>query len=292
MEKEAEQGEALVDVVEAALQALMPLFRNFGVSHHDLSRTLARLYVYDTEEVLKREGHPTTPARLALMTGLTRGEADHYLTEREGDVKRRHDRAKTLSAPAVILAVWNSDSKFSTPYGVALDLDLKPAARRRTFRDLVETATPGVDPDAVLDQLLAAGCVEVHDANYVRCTSRAYRPAGISVDRITRAGYALTALARTITHNLLEVAPGGETLVERGVVSDFTVSPDGRRAVRKWLMEDGTRFLETLDAWLTTSRNELEGPGTEIGIEMFMYEKPAELATSTADVSKSSSHQH
>jgi Family of unknown function (DUF6502) len=286
LEQSEEQGTALVDVVEAALKALMPLFRNFGVSHHDLSRTLARLYVYDTEEVLKREGHPTTPARLALMTGLTRGETEKYLEERGGDMKRRLHRAGALSAPAVILSVWNSDSRFSTPYQVALDLDLQPTARRRTFRDLVEVAAPGVDPDAILDQLLAAGCVEVHDDMYVRCTSRAYVPAGISVDRITRAGYALIALARTITYNLLEVPTGGETLIERGVVSDFPISPEGRRSIRKWLTEDGTRFLETLDAWLTNSRSELEGPGTEIGVEMFMYEKPKELMTSTEIVSQ------
>ncbi|HEX4378320.1 MAG TPA: DUF6502 family protein, partial [Steroidobacteraceae bacterium] len=214
-----EKGGAVVDVVESTLKALMPLFRNFGVSHQDLAQTLARLYVYDTEEVLKKEGRPTTTARLAVMTGLTRGEAEKYLDDRGADVKRRLDRASAVSAPAIVLSVWNSDSRFSTPYQVALDLDLQRSPRRRSFQELVETATPDVDPDTVLDQLLAAGCVEVHDQSYVRCTSHAYVPAGISVDRITRAGYALIALARTITYNLLDVVPGGETLIERGTIS-------------------------------------------------------------------------
>jgi hypothetical protein len=271
------QGAAVVDVVEAAAKALMPLFRNFAVTHHDLSQMLARLYVCDTEEILKREGRPTTPARLALMTGLTCGEAEKFLAGRASDAGRRRERMNAMSVPAHVLSVWNSDSRFSTPYQVALDLDLQHSSRRRSFRDLVEAAVPSADPDTVLDQLLAAGCIEVHEQNYVRCTSRAYVPAGISVDRITAAGHALGALASTLTYNLLEIPSGGETLIERGVCTDFPVSAEGRRAFRKWLNEEGTRFLETLDAWTNNRRTELEAPaGSQIGVEMFMYEKPAE----------------
>lgn len=67
-----EQGLALTDAVETALRPLLPLFRAYGVEHHDLSQMLARLFVYDIAETLQAEGHPTTAARLALMTGLTR----------------------------------------------------------------------------------------------------------------------------------------------------------------------------------------------------------------------------
>jgi hypothetical protein len=282
------QGAAVVDVVEATLRALMPLFRNFAVSHHDLSQMLARLYVYDTAEILKREHRPTTPARLAVMTGLSCGEAEKFLSDRNADVARRSNRSSELLAPAIVLSFWNSDSRFSTPYQVALDLDLQPSTRRRTFRDLVEAATPGADADAVLDQLLAAGSVEVHEQSFVRCTSRAYVPAGVSVDRITHVGHVLSALARTITYNLLEAPIVGETLIERGVVTNFAVSNEGRRNFRKWLNEEGNRFLETLDAWTTNRQSELESPtGNQIGVEMFMYEQPVESIMSQ-ESSKSS----
>jgi Family of unknown function (DUF6502) len=272
-----EQGAAVIDAIEAVLRPLMPLFRNFGATHHDLSQMLARLFVYDTAEILQKEGRPTTVGRLALMTGLTRGEAEKHLAERSIAVKRRSLKASALMTPAAVLTAWNTDARFSTPYGVALDLSLTPSGRQRTFADLVTVSAPGTDPESVLDQLLAAGCVEVHEQDFVRCTNRAYIPAGVSVERITRMGSALGALAATLTHNLLEDSSIG--YAERSVQTDFPVSNDGRRAIREWLVVDGTRFLETLDAWMTSSKAELEAStGQRVGVEFFMYDAPMEAS--------------
>jgi len=272
-----EQGAAVIDAIEAVLRPLMPLFRNFGATHHDLSQMLARLFVYDTAEILQKEGRPTTVGRLALMTGLTRGEAEKHLAERRIAVKRRSLKASALMTPAAVLTAWNTDARFSTPYGVALDLSLTPSGRQRTFADLVTVSAPGTDPESVLDQLLAAGCVEVHEQDFVRCTNRAYIPAGVSVERITRMGSALGALAATLTHNLLEDSSIG--YAERSVQTDFPVSNDGRRAIREWLVVDGTRFLETLDAWMTSSKAELEAStGQRVGVEFFMYDAPMEAS--------------
>jgi hypothetical protein len=283
-----EQGAAVIDAIEAVLRPLMPLFRNFGATHHDLSQMLARLFVYDTDEILQKEGRPTTVGRLALMTGLTRGEAEKHLAERRIAVKRRSQKASALMTPAAVLTAWNTDARFSTPYGVALDLSLNTSGRQRTFADLVAASAPGTDPDSVLDQLLAAGCVEVHEREFVRCTNRAYIPAGVSVERITRMGTALGALAATLTHNLLEESPLG--YVERAVQTDFPVSNDGRRAIQKWLVADGTRFLETLDAWMTSNKTELEAStGQRVGVEFFMYDAPAE-APAIAEIQAAANH--
>jgi hypothetical protein len=285
-----EQGTAVVDAIEAVIRPLMPLFRNFGVSHHDLSQMLARLFVYDTAETLRSEGRPTTHARLALMTGLTHGEAEKHMAERAAGVKRRSLKSSTLMTPAAVLTAWNSDTRFSTPYGVALDLSLGQTGRHRTFGDLVAASAPGADPDSILDQLVAAGCVEVHEENFVRCTTRAYIPAGVSVERITRMGAALGALARTLTHNLFGDSADTVSYVERSVTTDFPVSPEGRRAIREWLTTDGTRFIDTLDAWMTASRAQLEASsGQAVGVELFMFDAQSEPGTST-EVSASVNH--
>lgn len=288
MDTSDEQGAAVIDAIEAVLRPLMPLFRNFGATHHDLSQMLARLFVYDTAEILQKEGRPTTVGRLALMTGLTRGEAEKHLAERRIGIKRRSLKASALMTPAAVLTAWNTDARFSTPYGVALDLSLNPSGRQRTFADLVTVSAPDTDPDSMLDQLLAAGCVEVHEQDFVRCTNRAYIPAGVSVERITRMGSALGALAATLTHNLLEESPVG--YVERAVQTDFPVSNDGRRAIREWLVVDGTRFLETLDAWMTSSKAELEASsGQRVGVEFFMYDAPME-ASATTEIQAAANH--
>lgn len=276
------QGSALIDAIEALLRPLMPLFRNYGVTHHDLSQTLARLFVYDTAEILTEERRPTTPARLALMTGLTRGEVEKHLSDRSAATRRRALKTSALMTPAAVLTAWNTDTRFSTPYGVAIDLSLNSdGGRHRTFGELVTASAPDSDPDAVLDQLLAAGCVEVHEQDFVRCTNRAYIPAGVSVERISQIGTLLGALAATLTHNLLEESSAG--YLERAVQTDFPVSNDGRRIIREWLAVDGTRFLETLDAWMTSSRPELEArDGKRIGVDIFMYDAPNEPSVTTA----------
>ena len=271
MDVREEQGIALIDAIEAVLRPLLPLFRNYGVSHSDLSQMLARLFVYDTAETLKKEGRPTTIARLAVMNGVTRGEVEKHLGDRQASTRRRAIKFSELATPATVLSSWNTDSRFSTPYGVALDLSLEANGPRRSFLDLVESAAPGADPLTILDQLVAAGCVEVVDGRFVRCTNWAYVPAGVSVDRIARIGSVMGSLAGTFTHNLLEPSEASGYL-ERQVLSNFLVSEQGQRAIRQWLVEYGTHFLATLDVWMTTNRAMLEGrSGVRVGVEMFMF---------------------
>jgi hypothetical protein len=267
-----EQGIALIDALEAVLRPLLALFRNYGVSHSDLSQMLARLFVYDSAETLTREGRPTTVARLAIMNGMTRGEVEKHLSDRKASTTRRALKTSQLMTPAIVLSAWNTDSRFSTPYGAAIDLSLEKDGPRRSFANLVDAASPGADVEAVLDQLVAAGCVEIVEQNFVRCTNWAYIPAGVSVERIARIGSVMGALAGTFTHNLLESSDSSGYL-ERQVQSNYPVSEQGRLELRKWLVDQGTKFLVNIDAWMTENQKMLEGPsGRRAGVEIFMFD--------------------
>jgi hypothetical protein len=275
----------LIDAIEAGLRPMLSLLRNYGVSLLDVKESLARLYVYDTAEMLKKEGRPTTTARLAIITGLTRGEVEKHLAERHASIRRGSMKTNEAQAPAVVLTMWNNDKRFSTPYGVAIDLSLD-ATRPRSFRQLVEAASPGSDPEAVLDQLVVAGCAEVMNEEdplngYVRCTDRAYIPRAVSVERINGIGTTLSALTATLTHNLFNEAAAG--YVERRVQSDFPVSDDGRRNIREFLSTEVARFLDTIDVWLTTNRTQLEGPdGNCVGLDVFMYDVPDDTSSTNS----------
>jgi hypothetical protein len=271
-----EQGTALIDALEAVLRPLLPLFRNYGLSHVDLSQMLGRLFVYDSAETLSREGRPTSVPRLAIMNGLTRGEVEKHLSDREASTRRRALKTSQLMTPAIVLSAWNTDSRFSTPYGAAIDLSLESGGPRRSFANLVDAAAPEADAEAVLDQLVAAGCVEIVEKTFVRCTNWAYIPAGVSVERIARIGSVMGALAATFTHNLLESVDAGGYL-ERQVQSNFPVSKQGRLELRKWLVDEGTKFLTNIDAWMTENRKTLEGSeGRRAGVEIFMFDAKSE----------------
>lgn len=272
MDHREEQGAALIDALEAVLRPLLPLFRNYDVSHSDLSQMLARLFVYDSAETLSREGRPTTAARLALMNGLTRGEVERHLSDRAASTRRRTVKHAQLMTPAYVLSAWNADPRFSTPYGAPLDLSLQSGTARRSFTELVTAASPEADHETVLDQLVAAGCVEIVENNFVRCTNRAYIPAGVSVAQIARVGSVMGALAETFKHNLLESSESGGYL-ERQVQSDFPVSAQGRIELRTWLVNESIEFLTKIDAWMTNNRQTLEAAdGRAVGVELFMFD--------------------
>jgi hypothetical protein len=274
----SEQRSALIDAVEASLRPLMPLFLNYGVTHHDLTEMLARVFVTAIEEQLKKEGRPTTVARLALSTGINRSRVEKIISDRDAAAARRLTATRNSSALALVLATWHDDLRFSTPYGVPLDLEFAPAEGRRSFVDLVKASGPDLDADVALDQLIAAGCVEVHEQGFLRCTDRAYIPAGIDKSQIVRLGQRAAALARTFTHNLLN-EDHSDPLFERQVDTDYPVSDDGRRVIQKYLESEAQSFLVSLDQWLSGQHDQLRSDdGKRFGISMFAYEVDAEPA--------------
>jgi hypothetical protein len=141
----------------------------------------------------------------------------------------------------------------------------------------VEVAGGGLDPEVVLDELVAAGCAQVHEeTQFVSCTNRAYIPAGVGTDRISRIGTVLGGLAANMTRNLL-LADGEIGYPERMVNTDFPVSDDGRLKIREWLTTDGVQFLETLDAWMNVHQDELKSQsGQRVGVSLFMYDVHSE----------------
>ena len=268
---QSEQGAALIDALEAVLRPLMPLFLNYGVSHHDLSRMLGRVFVYAIAEQLKAQGRPTTVARLSLMTGINRGLVEKCLQERDGASRRRQLNSSAVNTPAIVLSTWHDDSRFATPYGAPLDLDLDLKARR-SFQSLVEAVAPGLDWEAVLDQLQAAGCVEVINGQFARCTSRAFIPSGVKTEHIARIGEVIGGLASTFTHNLL-LEEGQVGYLERQVVTEYPISAEGQRLFREQLASVAPPFLEQLDRWFTAEQDRLqEDGGRRFGVSLFMYE--------------------
>ncbi len=240
---------------------------------------LGRVFVYAIAEQLKSQGRPTTVARLSLMTGINRGQVEKCLQERDAAARRRQLNASAVSTPAMVLSQWHDDSHYATPYGAPLDLDLNPKARR-SFQGLIESVSPGVDWEAVLDQLQAAGCIEIVNGQFVRCTSRAFIPSGVKTESISRIGEIVGALTSTFTHNLL-LEEGQVGYLERQVVTEYPVSPEGQRVLRQHLESAAPPLLDQVDRWLTAEQHRLEGAdGKRFGVSLFMYEVPDESAVS------------
>ncbi len=246
----------------------------YGITAGEIAGVVRRTYIQSLESRLQEQRRPTTDARLAVVAGLTRSEVTSLREALRAGAPHSMRASVALDQITNLLTVWHTHSNFSGAYGLAMDLDLVAVADspRRTFQDLVNIACPDVDKDALLDELIAAGSVEVIDGTTVRCLSRAYVPRGADVTRIERMGRFLGVVTANFVHNLLrtETEPA---YFERTVVSDEPLSNRGRDEFLAVAGERGQELLVELDTFLTgLAASEKSESGKRYGVGIYFFE--------------------
>jgi Family of unknown function (DUF6502) len=246
-----------------------------------------RTYIQALETRLADQKRATTDTRLAAVAGLTKSDVTALREATRSGAPHSLRATVSLDQVTNLLTVWHTHSGFSGAYGLALELDLVPTSGspRRSFRELVEAACPGADREALLDELVAAGSVEVIDSVTVRCLSRAYVPKGADVKRIERMGRFLSVIAANFVHNLLRISP--EPLYfERTVLSDEPLNEIGRDRFLVLAAERGQELLTELDTFLTRlATSESSQGGKKYGVGVYFFEdEPNEQSSDSGDV--------
>ncbi len=251
----------------------MPVVFSYGVTAQDIGEIFRTLYLETLAEKLKEQGRPATAPRLALMAGLTRGEVEALLSRRLAKRRLRARSSRKLDELTRVLSTWHDDTRFSTPYGAPLDLSLKPERGFKTFNELVEVADVRSDVGLVLDELLAAGCVEVHVEKFVRCVSRVFIPAGVDSFQIARLGRYVGALIGNFVHNLIRKTEE-PSYYEVVVSTDGPVKREFRDAILKYIHTRLQPALEDMARWLESHELEFrDGHGVRFGLGTFFFEE-------------------
>jgi hypothetical protein len=270
---------ALLESIEESLRPLMRSVLKFGITQTDLAEVVRGLYISAVREQLTEQNRPVTVARLALMAGVTRGEAANII---ENKRRRRLVGVETSSRVdrlSILLSVWHDDSRFSTPYGAALDLSLAPEGSRKTFDDLLVAAAIGLDRETVLDELVTAGNIEIHEDKFVRCLNRTFIPSGIDVSGISRVGRFVGALNATFMHNLFR-SSDEPSFFERIFVTDSLVNSDYRDELLAFLREDGQMFVDKLSRWSVEKEEaSRDAQGKRYGVGVYFYEEAKSATT-------------
>jgi len=291
MSKTSREKEAVLSVFAGLVKPLMRVAFEYGISAGEIAGAVRRVYIQALEERLRDQKRPTTDARLAVVSGLAK--SDVSALREASRVGAPHSLRSTVGLDQVgpLLTVWHTQPGFSGAYGLALELDLQPTpgSRRRSFRELIDAACPGVDAEALLDELVAVGSVEVIDGRTVRCLSRAYMAQGGDVKQIERMGRFLASVAASFVHNLLNTEP---VYFERAVHSDEPLSEIGRDKFLALTGERAQELLSELDTFLTRlAASERSESGKRYGVGIYFFEdqagevaeaeqrKPAELST-------------
>src|ERR1700758_5362360 len=178
MTKTSREKEAVLNMFAALAQPLMRVAFEYGISAGEIAGVVRRVYIQSLEARLRDQQRPTTDARLAVVAGLAKSDVSALREASRLGAPHSLRAAVSLDQVTNLLTVWHTQPGFSGAYGLALELDLTPTpgSPRRSFRELVEVACRGADEEALLDELVASGSVELIDGATVRCLSRAYLP--------------------------------------------------------------------------------------------------------------------
>ena len=271
------EKEALLNVFAALVRPLTRVAFDYGITAGEIAGTVRRVYIEALEARLKEQNRPTTDARLAAVSGLPRSDVS-ALREAVREGAPLGSRQYNFDQIAVVLSVWNTHKDFLGAYGIPVDLDIEKAegSPRRSFRELVGIASPGVDPELMLEGLLAAKAVEVVDGLTVRCLGRVFVPKGSDVAaRIERAGRFLGVVAGNFAHNLL-LAEGEPFYFERVVVSDEILTNTSRDAFLTISAQKGQELVGELDSFLShLPPTEAHAAGKKYGVGIYFFEEPA-----------------
>jgi hypothetical protein len=276
MNKTSEEKEAVLNVFAALMRPLTRVAFEYGITAGEVAATVRRVYIEALEARLTEQHRPTTDARLAAIAGLPRSDVS-ALREALREGAPLGSTQQNLYQVAVVLSVWNTHKDFLGAYGVPVELDLQKAegSPRLSFPELVDMAAPGVDPEAMLEGLLAAKAVEVVDGRTVRCLDFAYIPKESEVTGlIERAGRFLGVAAGSFSHNLLRT--GAEPIYfERFVVSDEILTDSSRDSFLSTTAQKGQELVRELDSFLShLPPTEPHATGKKYGVGIYFFEEP------------------
>jgi hypothetical protein len=262
----------LLYAMRRVLRPLVRILLRAGIRFDEFSELVRAVYI----ESAIRDGidHGGTPSRerVAISTGVTRQQVDHYI-ENEGEFPFAEP---TLARVATeVLHKWHTDSQFLGPYGVPLELEFE-GDDRRNFRSLVSKVDANVSAGLVLDELLRVRSVVYSGERYFRTISRAFVASeAMSPQQTEHFGKSLTRLVETLEHNLHP--DNAAKRLERFVSADQGLPLELLPKFESFARDRANLFLGDLDNWLApycgAGANDFR-PRVGAGVNVFLHVDP------------------
>jgi hypothetical protein len=247
------------------------LIRN-GVSFGEFAEVAKQAYVEVAAKEFRVGASNSSITRIAVLTGVEAEEAKQIRVaqERAADEKQ----SSSLNQIVAVLSGWHTDSEFTGPYGVPLELRLD-SPDGRDFSLLCARYCPGIDPTAFMNELIRVGVAQQTSDGWFKAITRAYLPRSEFMHSMEHLTEAAENIVRTIDHNLTE--PDVEKrLLERQVYADDGILPEDLPRFRKFIKKRSQLFLEEIDNWLSQlDRPKEEDKRIDTGVGVYHFlQKP------------------
>ncbi|MCP4275543.1 MAG: hypothetical protein GY886_08660 [Gammaproteobacteria bacterium] len=246
------------------------LIRN-GVSFSEFSEVARQAYVEVASRDFKVGEAKASQSRLAILTGLTKEEVEHIRHEQELAASERLN--STLNQVVHILAGWHTDSEFTGPYGVPLELRIDDQ-HGKSFKLLCERYCPDADASALLKELLRVGVVRETSEGWFKAVTRTYLLEGDVTHGMEHLTEAVENIVTTMDHNITESNPD-KRLLERQVYADDGIHPEDLPRFRRFIKKHSQVYLDQIDNWLSqldrpNSKSKSKTINTGIGVYHFI----------------------
>jgi len=267
--------QALLAAYRHLLTPLVRILLRNGISYLEFAEVARQVFVDVAGRDFTLPKRKISLSRIAIMTGLSRKEVARLV--REGTQLRRIAHESKQSRVGRVLQGWYTDSEFTGPYGVPLDLKFDDGPKRATFSELVRRYSGDMPARAMFDELLRVGAIRIEaESNLIRVLSRSYIPEKLDAENVMHFGVQTRNFVDTLDFNMRKSAPG-KGRFERFVIADDGICEEDLERFDSFLRERGQQFLVELDDWLAARPKPKAGqPVVHTGVGVYHYMKSEE----------------
>jgi hypothetical protein len=222
------------------------LIRN-GVSFDEFSDAAREIYVDVATSKFGVGNKKSSITRTAILAGIP--------IEEVREIRAAQDSIGTggldsnLNRIATILSAWHTDSDFTGPYGVPLELKFE-GKDGATFEALVRQHLGEIAIEPLLNELVSVGAVTETEKGWFRVLTRFYIPKGAAPAGMDHLSRSVEDFVTTLDHNALENDPR-KRMFERQTYTADGIRPEDLPRFKDFTTTRAKLLLEEIDNWLS-----------------------------------------
>lgn len=250
---------------------LGPLIRiliRSGVTFEEFSEVAKHSFVNVALKDFEAGGQEDSDNRVAALTGLSRVEVKKIFDAINAPSDQDQN---TLDGIVAILAGWHTDSDFTGPYGVPLELKFEEDDKP-DFLELSGRFFPNAEPGKLLDDLLRLGIIAETESGWFKVLKRSYTPDLDAPDGLEHMARTFQDIVNTLDHNRLE-RDVSKRLYEQHVYTEHGIREEDLPRFQEYAKKRAQILLEEIDNWLTQLEKPDEDSEDELstGLGIFNY---------------------
>lgn len=245
MEADLKQG--LLAAYRRLMRPLVRILIRNGVAYGEFSEIAKEVYIDVAASDFKVPHRKMSQARIAILTGLTRKEVARIIGgKNKGDQKliSNHNRVTR------VLTGWHTDTEYTGPYGLPLELKFEDPEKSLDFTQLVHRYSGDMAARAMLDELLRIGVVIETEPGWYKAITRTYTPAIDNPDSLERLAGVVYNFINTVDRNVAEQDPSKRNF-ERLVFADNGIKKEDLPRFSAYIKKRAQLLLEEIDNWLS-----------------------------------------